>query len=86
MQRIGFTVVPNFWVPTLAALTVVEVANMKPGEPQYELRTYLNDSISAYNYARRLKTLKGLTPYEFKRLLRKTQIRRTQILRNEENL
>jgi hypothetical protein len=32
MQRIGFTVVPNFRVPSLAALTVVEVANMKPGD------------------------------------------------------
>ena len=29
------------------------------------LRGHLNDFITAYNFARRLKTLKGLTPYEF---------------------
>jgi hypothetical protein len=27
--------------------------------------THLTDFISAYNFARRLKTLKGLTPYEY---------------------
>jgi transposase InsO family protein len=30
-----------------------------------QLRQHLDDFISAYNFARRLKTLKGLTPYEF---------------------
>ena len=30
-----------------------------------QLRRHLDDFISAYNFARRLKTLKGLTPYEF---------------------
>ena len=30
-----------------------------------QLRRHLNDFIAAYNFARRLKTLKGLTPYEF---------------------
>ena len=30
-----------------------------------QLRRHLADFINAYNYARRLKTLKGLTPYEF---------------------
>jgi transposase InsO family protein len=30
-----------------------------------QLETHLNDFIAAYNYARRLKTLRGLTPYEF---------------------
>jgi transposase-like protein len=29
-----------------------------------QLETHLKDFINAYNYARRLKTLKGLTPYE----------------------
>jgi transposase InsO family protein len=29
-----------------------------------QLRDHLNDFINAYNYARRLKTLSGLTPYE----------------------
>ena len=29
-----------------------------------QLRRHLNDFVSAYNFARRLKTLKGLTPYE----------------------
>ena len=30
-----------------------------------QLKTHLNDFISAYNYGRRLKTLKGLTHFEF---------------------
>ena len=34
-------------------------------ETHDELRTHLRDFLDAYNFARRLKTLKGLTPYEF---------------------
>ena len=30
-----------------------------------QLRVHLRDFVSAYNFARRLKTLRGLTPYEF---------------------
>jgi Integrase core domain len=30
-----------------------------------QLEAHLSDFISAYNYARWLKTLKGLTPYEY---------------------
>jgi transposase InsO family protein len=30
-----------------------------------QLETHLTDFVSAYNFGRRLKTLKGLTPYEF---------------------
>ena len=30
-----------------------------------QLEKHLHDFIAAYNYARRLKTLRGLTPYEF---------------------
>ena len=30
-----------------------------------QLRQHLDDFVSAYNFGRRLKTLKGLTPYEF---------------------
>jgi hypothetical protein len=30
-----------------------------------QLEAHLADFITAYNFARRLKTLKGLTPYEF---------------------
>jgi transposase InsO family protein len=30
-----------------------------------ELRSHLSHFVSAYNFAKRLKTLKGLTPYEF---------------------
>jgi hypothetical protein len=29
------------------------------------LRNHLNDFMLAYNFAKRLKTLKGLTPYEY---------------------
>src|ERR1700722_2512427 len=34
-------------------------------ESNDQLRTHLRDFVSAYNFARRLKTLKGLPPYEF---------------------
>ncbi|MBL4836843.1 MAG: IS481 family transposase [Kordiimonadaceae bacterium] len=34
-------------------------------EDHSQLRTHLTDFINAYNYGRRLKTLKGLTPYEY---------------------
>ena len=34
-------------------------------ETHAELRRHLADFVAAYNFARRLKTLKGLTPYEF---------------------
>jgi hypothetical protein len=30
-----------------------------------QLRSHLSDFVVAYNFGRRLKTLKGLTPYEF---------------------
>ena len=30
-----------------------------------QLEAHLSDFINAYNYGRRLKTLKGLTPYEY---------------------
>ena len=30
-----------------------------------QLRTHLSDFLDAYNYARRLKRLSGLTPYEY---------------------
>jgi hypothetical protein len=33
-------------------------------ETHDQLRTHLADFVAAYNYARRLKTLRGLTPYE----------------------
>ena len=34
-------------------------------ETHAQLRQHLSDFVTAYNYARRLKTLKGLTPYEY---------------------
>jgi transposase InsO family protein len=34
-------------------------------ESHDQLRQHLADFVSAYNFRRRLKTLKGLTPYEF---------------------
>jgi hypothetical protein len=34
-------------------------------ETHDQLRSHLNDFIDAYNFARRLKTLKGLTSYEY---------------------
>ena len=34
-------------------------------ETHDHLRQHLDQLVAAYNFARRLKTLKGLTPYEF---------------------
>ena len=34
-------------------------------ETHDQLRIHLNDFIDAYNFARRLKTLQGLTPHEY---------------------
>jgi hypothetical protein len=34
-------------------------------ETHDQLRAHLQNFLDAYNFARRLKTLKGLTPYEF---------------------
>jgi len=34
-------------------------------ENHQQLKNHLADFINAYNFARRLKTLKGLTPYEY---------------------
>lgn len=34
-------------------------------ETHDQLRTHLSDFLAAYNFARRLKTLNGLTPYEY---------------------
>ncbi len=34
-------------------------------ETHDQLRQHLNNFVDAYNYGSRLKTLKGLTPYEF---------------------
>ena len=30
-----------------------------------QMRTHLDDFIAAYNFARKLKTFEGITPYEF---------------------
>jgi hypothetical protein len=35
-----------------------------------QLKGYLNNFLRAYDFARRLKTLKGLTPYEYLYTLR----------------
>ena len=34
-------------------------------ETHGQLRSHLADFVTAYNFGRRLKTLKGLTPYEY---------------------
>ena len=36
-----------------------------PSDDQDPLRAHLHNFVDAYDFARRLKTLKGLTPYEF---------------------
>jgi hypothetical protein len=48
-------------------IDIAEDATVKRSfyESHNQLRTHLRDFVDAYNFARRLKTLKGLTPYEF---------------------
>ena len=36
-----------------------------PYESHNQLRQHLSDFVTAYNFARRLKTLRGLTPCEY---------------------
>jgi hypothetical protein len=36
-----------------------------PTAARIGIRTHLGDFLDAYSFARRLKTLKGLTPYEY---------------------
>ena len=46
--------------------TIREAAVKRFHYDSYEqLRTRLNDFMTAYNFGRRLKTLNGLTPYEY---------------------
>ena len=40
-------------------------AKRHPCDSRDQLRTHLDDFIAACNFARRLKSLKGLTPHEF---------------------
>jgi transposase InsO family protein len=42
-------------------------------DTHHQLKTHLTDFLRAYNFARRLKTLKGLTPYEYLCKLRTQQ-------------
>ena len=42
-------------------------------ESQGQLRVHLVDFLAAYNFARRLKTLNGLTPYEYICKIRTTE-------------
>ena len=43
----------------------IKEATVKRFHYDDQLRTHLADFVAAYNFGRRLKTLKGLTPYEF---------------------
>ncbi len=44
---------------------IKEATDKQFDEDHDQLRNHLANFISAYNFGRRLKTLKGLTPYEF---------------------
>jgi transposase InsO family protein len=48
-------------------------------ESHDQLRSHLSDFVAAYNFARRLKTLKCLTPYEFIRKAWATQPERFRL-------
>ena len=45
-------------------------------ETHHQLRTHLADFLDAYNFARRFKTLSGLTPYEYIRSIWTTELDR----------
>jgi hypothetical protein len=45
--------------------TIKEATGHHYYDTHQQLRTHLDDFIAAYNFARRLKTLRGLTPYEY---------------------
>jgi transposase InsO family protein len=45
--------------------TIKEATVLRYHYEHDQLETHLADFINAHNYARRLKTLKGLTPYEY---------------------
>ena len=47
---------------TIKDATVKRYSSTKP---TMSCAAHLRDFVDAYNFARRLKTLKGLTPYEF---------------------
>jgi hypothetical protein len=49
----------------IVALLVERVDKRFHYENHDQLRTHLADFMAAYNFARRLKTLGGLTPYEY---------------------
>lgn len=44
-----------------------------------QLRCHLGDFVMAYNFAKRLKTLKGLTPYEYICKIRTTEPKRFKL-------
>jgi hypothetical protein len=50
-------------------------------ETHDQLRAHLRDFVDAYNFARRLNTLRGLTPYEFLRKAWTSQPQRFTISR-----
>jgi len=53
--------------PHSTTLSEAEKATVKRFhyESHDQLRTHLADFMAAYNFARRLKTLSGITPYEY---------------------
>jgi hypothetical protein len=53
------------WREFLGAPSSVATVNRYFYETHDQLRTHLRDFVDAYNFGRRLKTLNGLTPFEF---------------------
>ena len=49
----------------LVERSLKEATTALPLSNHVQLERHLADFINAYNFAKRLKTLKGLTPYEF---------------------
>ncbi len=52
-------------------------------DSHHQFETHLSDFISAYNYGRRPKTLRGLTPYEFVRKIWTTEPNRFNLTESQ---
>lgn len=66
-DRDGALASPRSGTPGPTARSRIKEATVKRYhyDSHRQLETHLHDFIDAYNYGRRLKTLKGLTPFEY---------------------
>ena len=58
----ALTIAPPISPPSRS---IVKLRSIYHYDSRAQLEAHLRDFIDAYNFGRRLKTLKGLTPYEY---------------------